>query len=102
MSERPPQRRAHTAFLTLGALFGTLPLAVLAGIGLARLLPLEEPLRVTLGFTLVIPLWVLAMTVAFLGRSAARAWALCIAASVVLGAAAFGGPSTTAAEKELR
>lgn len=66
------------------ALIGTLPVALLAGVSLARFLPLTLEVRFALGFTLVLPVWVALMCVTFLARSAARAWALNLALAVPL------------------
>ncbi|WP_437293218.1 hypothetical protein [Sorangium sp. So ce426] len=76
----------------LAALIGTLPLAVLGGVCLARFAPLAEATRSALGFALVVPLWLAAMCVAFLARSAARAWSVCAAIGAVLLALAYAVP----------
>jgi len=59
------------------ALLGTAPVALLFGVCLAQALPLAPGKRFTLAFLLVLPLWVTAMCVAFVARSAARAWLVC-------------------------
>ncbi|WP_437316353.1 hypothetical protein [Sorangium sp. So ce385] len=76
----------------LAALVGTLPVAVLASACVARFAPLSADTRGVLAFALVAPLWVTAMCVAFLARSAARAWAVCAALGAVLLALAYGVP----------
>ncbi|WP_437287317.1 hypothetical protein [Sorangium sp. So ce406] len=69
-----------------------MPVAVLSSVCLARFAPLSEGARGALGFSLVVPLWVAAMCVAFLARSAARAWGMCAALSAVLFALAYAVP----------
>jgi hypothetical protein len=76
----------------LAALAGTLPLALFASAALARFLPLSEDTRFAIGFTLAIPLWITAMSFAFLARSAARAWAACLTATAVFAALVYGVP----------
>jgi hypothetical protein len=76
----------------LAALAGTLPVALLASAALARFLPLSEDTRFAIGFTAAIPLWITAMCFAFLARSGERAWAVCIAATVLLAALSYGVP----------
>lgn len=60
----------------LGALAGTLPLALLLAAALATGLPLPADVRFPLATLLVIPLWVSAMSLAFLTP---RGWQLCLA-----------------------
>ncbi|WP_437967004.1 hypothetical protein WMF04_46890 [Sorangium sp. So ce260] len=84
--------RLDATLRQLAALVGTLPVAVLASACVARFAPLSGDTRSVLGFALVAPLWVTAMCVAFLARSAARAWAVCAALSAVLFALAYGVP----------
>ena len=82
---------AHDGWLhTSAALGGTLPVALCASICMARYLPLELSARFAVGFLSVIPLWVAAMCVVWLARTGARAWQWCAAATLVLGAVAFG------------
>jgi hypothetical protein len=76
----------------LASIAGTLPVALLASLCLARFLPLSEDARFALGYTAAIPLWIAAMCVAFLARSGARAWAACLAASALLAAVVYGVP----------
>ncbi|WP_441290379.1 hypothetical protein ACSRUE_07305 [Sorangium sp. KYC3313] len=85
--------RLDAALRVLAALVGTLPLAVLASVCLARFAPLAESTRSALGFSLVVPLWLAAMCFAFLARSAARAWGVCAALGAVLLALAYVVPS---------
>jgi hypothetical protein len=84
--------RLDTGFRVLAALFGTLPPAVLAGVCLARFLPLSEDARFALGFTATLPLWITAMCCAFLARSGARAFAVCLGAAGVLACLVYGVP----------
>jgi hypothetical protein len=77
--------RVADALRDLAAIAGTLPVAVLLCIGLARALPFQEPTRLAIAFTLAIPIWVAAMLVTFLARSAGAAWAFCVGAALVLG-----------------
>jgi hypothetical protein len=93
VAERARRSRVDALLLLLASLAGTLPPAVLAAICLARLLPLHEDTRFTLGFMLAIPLWVTAICVVCLARTATRAWAVCLAASAALAALAVGLPS---------
>ncbi|WP_438025469.1 hypothetical protein [Sorangium sp. So ce233] len=88
----PRLARLEGPLRVLAALVGTLPVAVLAGVCLARFAPLSEGARGTLGFALVVPLWAAAMCVAFLARSAARAWGVCAALSAVLLALSYAVP----------
>ncbi|WP_437589110.1 hypothetical protein [Sorangium sp. So ce1000] len=84
--------RLDAVLRVLAALVGTLPLAVAGSSCLARFAPLAEATRSILGFVLVVPLWLAAMCVAFLARSAARAWGVCAALGAVLLALAYGVP----------
>lgn len=84
--------RLDAALRVLAALVGTLPLAVLASVCLARFAPFAESTRAALGFSLVVPLWLAAMCFAFLARSAARAWGVCAALGAVLLALAYVVP----------
>ncbi|AUX48186.1 hypothetical protein SOCE26_097170 [Sorangium cellulosum] len=84
--------RLEAALRALAALVGTLPIAVLGGACLSRFAPLTEEARFILGYALAIPLWVAAMCLAFLARTAARAWAVCAAISVMLAALTYGVP----------
>lgn len=84
--------RIETWSHTLAATLGTLPVALLASAALARFLPVSADLRYALAFTAVIPLWVLAMCVAFLARRSARSWACCAALTVALGTLVYGVP----------
>ncbi|WP_437633791.1 hypothetical protein [Sorangium sp. So ce854] len=88
----PRIARLEAPLRVVAALVGTLPVALLSGVCLARFAPLSEGARGALGFSLVVPLWVAAMCVAFLARSAARAWGMCAALSAVLFALAYAVP----------
>jgi len=92
MVERAWIPRVDATLRVLASLAGTLPVAVLAAVGLARFLPLAEAGRFTIGFTLAIPFWVTATCFVFLARSGARAWTICVGASVLLGALVYGVP----------
>jgi hypothetical protein len=92
MGEGSGRSGVDAVLRVLASLAGTLPPAVLAAICLARLLPLHEATRFTLGFMLAIPLWVTAICVLSLARSAARAWAVCVAVAATLAALAVGLP----------
>lgn len=84
--------RLDATLRILATLVGTLPGAILAGVCLARFLPLGEAARFTIGFTLTIPLWVAGMCCVFLTRSPARAWGWCLGAALVLGVLAYQVP----------
>ncbi len=92
MTERAWSGRLDATLRVLAALVGTLPLAVLASVCLARRLPLAEGARLTLGFTLAIPVWVAVMCLVFLARGGWRAWGLCSAATLLLGLLSYGVP----------
>ncbi|AKF08629.1 TonB-dependent receptor domain-containing protein [Sandaracinus amylolyticus] len=66
------------------ALVGTLPLATLAGIALALFAPAPEDVRIALGIVMTIPLWVVAMCLAYLDDRAWRAALALGAATAVL------------------
>ncbi|AUX23903.1 hypothetical protein SOCEGT47_044330 [Sorangium cellulosum] len=89
---RPRLARLEAPLRVAAALVGTLPVAVLSSVCLARVVPLSEGARGTLGFSLVVPLWVAAMCVAFLARNAARAWGVCAALTAALAAIVYGAP----------
>ena len=90
MVERAWARRLDATLRVLAALLGTMPVAVLAAVCLARFLPFAEATRFTLGFTLAFPLWLACMCVAFLARSGARAWGWCLGVSAALAVLASG------------
>jgi hypothetical protein len=79
----------EAALRALAATLGTLPVALLAALALARRLPLSEDARFACGFGLAVPLWVAAIHLGFLARSARTAWLACGVASLVLAAVAF-------------
>lgn len=68
----------------MAATFGTLPAVVLAAAALAKHLPVPEPKRFAFGFATVIPLWLVAMHIGFLARSARRLWLACAIATAAL------------------
>ncbi len=90
MTERVWPRLLDAALRVLAACVGTLPAAVLASVCLARFLPLAEATRLTLGFMLAIPLWLVAVCFVVLSRSGRRAWGACLAAALLLGLLAYG------------
>jgi hypothetical protein len=92
VAERARTQRLDATLRVLASLAGTLPVSFLAALCLARFLPLAEDVRFTIGYTLAIPLWATAIHFVFLARSGARAWAVCLGASAVLGALAYGVP----------
>lgn len=77
-------RRLDAIVRVSAALLGTLAPSLLATAALAAHLPIAADLRFAIGFFAFIPLWVTAMTVAFLARSGWRTWALCLGATIVL------------------
>ena len=85
-------RREHDSVPWSAALLGTLPLASLAGITLARFLPLPEETRFVIGLCAIIPLWVSAICLITLCRRRAHAWLVCASASLLLGLLAFALP----------
>lgn len=74
------------------AVLGTLPIALLASTCLARFLPATRDAGFALGFASVIPVWVTAMCLAFLSRSGARTWLVCLCLGFTLFALAYGVP----------
>lgn len=80
------------------ALFGTLPVAVLSGVVLARFLPLPVDVRLAIGLLAMLPVWVLGMCFGFLSRRPARAWAACAVISLLCGGAlaSWGAPPAEA------
>jgi hypothetical protein len=85
--------RIIAALRIAAALVGTLPVAVLAAICVAKYAPLDAEPRFVAGFLLVIPLWVAAICWVFLARGAARAWLACGLAALVLAALVCALPS---------
>jgi hypothetical protein len=59
------------------ALLGTLPVAVLMAVAVARFLPFTLEARFALGFWLAVALWLTGMCVTFLARHGLRAWLWC-------------------------
>lgn len=92
MAETTQRPRTGGALRILAATLGTLPAALLATIALARFLPLPDDVRVAIGLTAMIPLWIAAITMGLLARSALRAWATCLVAAALLGALVYGVP----------
>jgi len=82
--------RASAVLRVVGALIATLPAALLAAVCVARWLPGDAELRLMLGLTLAIPLWLFAMCRAFLVRNGVRVWLWCGAAALVFGGLAYG------------
>lgn len=81
---QPQQVRAalHRSF---AATLGTLPLAAAASSTLAVLFTSSIAGRVAVALLLLLPLWTLAMCVAFLGRRGGQVWLSC-----AIGTALFG------------
>ena len=95
MAERARARRTSEGLrisLTLAALAGTVPGALLAAICVARFLPLGAEARFVAGFTLAIPFWLAGICLAFLARDGAQAWLWCGALAVALAGPAIGIP----------
>jgi len=65
MGDRPWLRRMQGALRVSAATLGTLLIATIACVALARFVPMQEEDRFTIGFALVTPLWIAAMCVAF-------------------------------------
>jgi hypothetical protein len=80
------RQRLADGLRDLAAIVGTLPVAVLMCVALARLLPFDEPTRLAVAFTLAIPIWVAAMILTFVARTAHGAWAFCALTTAALGA----------------
>jgi hypothetical protein len=92
MSRRTPRSRLDTALLVVAGTLGTLPLSLFACAALARFLPVSPDARYALGFSLAIPLWILAMCLTFIARSGARALLTCLLLSGLLAAVVLGVP----------
>ena len=84
MAKSSSASRVQVSARVIVATIGTLPVALLAAVCLARFLPFEEATRFVLGFTLAIPLWVTLMSVLFLTRSAWRSGLVCGVCAVAL------------------
>jgi len=92
MSTAPERRRARdprtapgaVATRTSAAMLGTLPLCWFFSTALSALLPLSDGQRAALCLLLVIPLWVTAMSFAFLAKSGVVSWLACLAGSALL------------------
>lgn len=84
--------RVDAALRVTAALAGTVPVALAAAVCLARWLPASPAARFTAGFTLAIPIWVTAMCLTSLTRTAARAWLWCGSLTLILWALAAGAP----------
>jgi hypothetical protein len=78
--------RGRSVARALVSILGTLPPAWLAAAALARLLPLEASVGLSVGFVLALPFWVLAMCLALLDQ---RVWRAGLASAVVT-AATYG------------
>jgi hypothetical protein len=78
------RRPAVAALQMAGSLLGTAPIALLASVALARLLPLDEEPRFVIGFALAIPLWIAAICLALVARSSRRVWLLSALSALVL------------------
>jgi hypothetical protein len=84
LDRQPGRARLADGLRDIAAIVGTLPVAVLVCVGLARLLPFDEPTRLAMAFTLAIPIWVAAMILAFVARTARGAWMFCVLTTAVL------------------
>lgn len=69
---------------TLGALVGTLVVALLAAEALAAFLPIPVAIRFPLSALLLVPLWVTGMCGAFLAPRGWQVWLVVIAVSAML------------------
>jgi len=74
----------------LAAILGTLPVALLGSACLARFLPLSEDARFAIGLTAAIPLWITGMCFAYLARSGARAWLVCLLTCAAMAVVVYG------------
>ena len=76
---KPPVRstRLGGVSLAFATCVLTMPTALGAAVALARYLPLSEPVRFSIAFALVFPLWGSALLLTALSRDAATAWVLC-------------------------
>jgi hypothetical protein len=86
------ESRLAVSLRILAATLGTLPVALYAGVCLARFLPFSLDVRFAVGFSAVVPLWIAAMCIAFLARRGARSWLLCLLGSGLMAAFAYGVP----------
>ncbi len=77
-------QRIDNALRVGAAVIGTLPVALLAGLLAARVVPGSEDVRFAVGHALVIPLWVAGMCLAALARSGTRAWLTCMSLVALL------------------
>lgn len=85
-----PFSRLDAALRVVAALLGTLPLAALVSVCLARHLPLSRDAAFAIAYVALIPTWITAMCLAFLARSGLRCLLLCAALSGLLAAVALG------------
>ena len=90
------RRRARyvplTASRVIASTLGTLPASVLVAAAIARFAPLSSPVAFALAYALWIPLWLAGVCGIACTRSAARAWLLCLAITLVAGACVLGIP----------
>lgn len=86
-------QRLETVLRTFAAIVGTFPVACLTALALSRRVPASEDARFAWGFGLLIPLWVVAMHLGFLARSARTAWLVCAGASLALALVVFAMPN---------
>jgi hypothetical protein len=76
----PQGRRGRSVARALVSILGTLPAAWLLAAAVARLLPIEASLRLSIGFMLTLPLWVIGMCIALLDH---RVWRAALASMSV-------------------
>jgi hypothetical protein len=78
------RERLIVASRIAAAVLGALLLALVASVCLSLAVPDPRGLGVALGVALAIPLWVAAMCLGFLAKSAARLWAAYLAGAAAL------------------
>ena len=74
---------------TLAATLGTLPLAAALSWAVAELLASSVTARAGLGLLLLLPLWTLAMCLAFLGRRVGQIWLACAGGTALFSGLAY-------------
>ena len=92
MKPTPPTYVRPTTSRVLASTLGTLPPSLLATAAIARFAPASQPVGFALGYALWIPLWIAAACWVARAHSAARAWLVCLAATLVTGACVLGVP----------
>ena len=92
MTKRAGTGNVDATLRVLAAVLGTLPVALVASVCLARFLPLAEATRFAIGISLSVPLWVAAMCFVFLARSGWRALGACLTAALLFSLFAYALP----------